>query len=122
MVSERSVTGLKSAIYFWNSHRTNNPTPRKGKNFKKENVKTKIWYLAWIFAFPGSLIIHSMANQKQKKCTYKHLVITQIFVKQNFFWHKSRKFANKILYSFGLMLLFEILAQNDEKLKNAIFE
>ena len=41
MVSERSVTGLKSAIYFLNSHGTNNQTPRKGKNFKKGKRKDR---------------------------------------------------------------------------------
>ena len=35
MVSGRSVTGLKSAIYFLNSHGTNDQTARGGKNFKK---------------------------------------------------------------------------------------
>ena len=39
MVSERSVTGLKSVIYFFNSHGTNNQTPRKGKNFKEGKRK-----------------------------------------------------------------------------------
>ena len=39
MVSKRSVTGLKSAIYFLISDGTNNPTPRKGKNFKKGKRK-----------------------------------------------------------------------------------
>ena len=41
MVSERSVTGLKSVIYFLNSHGTNNQTPRKGKNFKKGKRKDR---------------------------------------------------------------------------------
>ena len=39
MVSERSVTGLKSMIYFLNSHGMNNQTPRKGKNLKKKKKR-----------------------------------------------------------------------------------
>ena len=35
MVSGRSVTGLKSAIYFLNSHGTNDQTARGSKNLKK---------------------------------------------------------------------------------------
>ena len=46
MVSKRSVTRLKSAIYFLNSHGTNNQTSRAGKILKKENIKTEVWYLA----------------------------------------------------------------------------
>jgi len=34
-VSGRSVTGLKSVIYFLNSHGTNDQTARGGKNLKK---------------------------------------------------------------------------------------
>ena len=35
MVSGRSVTGLKSVIYFLNSHGRNNKTSKGDKNFKK---------------------------------------------------------------------------------------
>jgi hypothetical protein len=53
------VTGLKSVIYYLNGHGMNNQTPRKGKNFKKgKHIR--------IFASPWSLIIRTMANQKQK--------------------------------------------------------
>ena len=41
MVSERSVTGLKSAIYFLISKGTSNQTPRSGKNFKKDKHKDR---------------------------------------------------------------------------------
>ena len=41
MVSERSVTELKSAIYFLNSHGTSNQTPRKGNNLKKGKHKDR---------------------------------------------------------------------------------
>ena len=34
-MSGRSVTGLKSVIFFFNSHGTNDQTSRGGKNFKK---------------------------------------------------------------------------------------
>ena len=39
MVSGRSVNGLKSAIYFLNSHGTNDQTARGGKNIKKGKHK-----------------------------------------------------------------------------------
>ena len=39
MVSERSVTGLKGAIYFLISDGTSNQTPRRGKNLKKGKRK-----------------------------------------------------------------------------------
>ena len=39
MVSKRSITVIKSAIYFLNSHGTNNQTPKKGKNLKKGKHK-----------------------------------------------------------------------------------
>ena len=78
MVSGRSVTGLKSAIYFLNSHGTNDQTARRGKNLKKGKHTDRdmvpglncMFLFFLIFASPGSLIIRSMANQKQKKCTY----------------------------------------------------
>ena len=41
MVFERSVTGLKSTIYFLNSHGTSNQTPRKGNNLKKGKHKDR---------------------------------------------------------------------------------
>ena len=39
MVSERSVAGLKIAIYFLISDGMSNQTPRRGKNFKKGKRK-----------------------------------------------------------------------------------
>ena len=41
MVSERSVTGLKSAIYFLISDGTSNQTPRRGKDLKKRKRKDR---------------------------------------------------------------------------------
>ena len=41
MVSERSVTKLKSAIYFLISDGTSNQIPRRGKNFKKGKRKDR---------------------------------------------------------------------------------
>ena len=44
-----SVTGLKSAIYFLNSHGTNNQTPRKGKNLKKKGPRYGVWLEFYVF-------------------------------------------------------------------------
>ena len=53
MVSGRSVTGLKSAIYYLISHGTNGQTSRGGKNLKKGKCKDRdmVSGLNFTFAF-----------------------------------------------------------------------
>ena len=74
MVANRFVIGLKSVIYFFNSHGMNKQAHRKGKNLKKGKCKNRdmvygfnfTFFFFLFFAFPGSLVIRSMANQTQK--------------------------------------------------------
>ena len=53
MVYKRSMTGLKSGIYFLNSQGTNNQTSREGKNFKKRkcNDRDMVFGLNSMFFF-----------------------------------------------------------------------
>ena len=53
MVSKRSMTGLKGAIYFLISDGMSNQTPRRGKNLKKGKCKDgdMVYGLNFMFLF-----------------------------------------------------------------------
>ena len=102
MVSERSVNGLKSAIYFLISNGKSNQTPRRGKNLKKGKRKDRDTLSGLIFTFLFFLILPLLGVWllvpwliRNKKSA---LIIASChnsnICDAKFFWHKSRKFAN----------------------------